>query len=135
MVVIQFIRPSRNLNSGPFPQDIGHVYMVPASVRTILETACYDCHSNNTRYPWYANLQPVGWMLASHVKNGKSELNFSEFGSYSAKRQLNKLKRMRSEIVKGDMPLSSYTLIHTDARLDAVQKDSILHWIDSVVPQ
>ena len=82
-IAIQFIRPARN-NSGSIQKaDIVPHFNVPATIAGILQTSCYDCHSNNTHYPWYANVQPIGWLLASHVKDGKEELNLNEFATYS----------------------------------------------------
>jgi len=92
LVAMQFIRPPRNRNGQVMPADLTQHFKVPASVESIIKTSCYDCHSNNTEYPWYANIQPMGWLLANHIKNGKAELNFNDFGSYSKRRQLNKLK-------------------------------------------
>lgn len=132
-VLIQFIRPARNLSSQTYPDDIASLYAVPPDVQVILKDACYDCHSNNTRYPWYVNIQPVGWMLARHVRNGKEELNFNEYGSYSPKRQLNKLKRMKEQIKEEQMPLKSYTLMHASARLTSSQKEAIIKWIDGIL--
>ena len=91
-IAIQFIQPARNSDVQVMPADITNVLKIPPSVEGILRTSCYDCHSNNTRYPWYANIQPMGWLLADHIKDGKAELNFDEFGSYSKRRQLSKLK-------------------------------------------
>ena len=81
IILIQFIQPARNKSGQVLPTDITRMVTIPAEVKAILEVACYDCHSNNTRYPWYANIQPGGWWLANHIKKGKKELNFSEFGS------------------------------------------------------
>ncbi|MEC5146332.1 heme-binding domain-containing protein [Chitinophaga sp. 212800010-3] len=126
---IQFFRPARNQSDAIGPNDITRLYNVPADVQTILKDACYDCHSNNTIYPWYANIQPVAWWLANHVNEGKEELNFSEFGTYSAKRRLNKLKKTGKEVTEGDMPLSSYTWMHAGARLTSSQKNTLTKWI------
>src|SRR2546430_458063 len=90
-ILIQFIQPARNKNGQVLQTDITRIVTVPPTIKAILETACYDCHSNNTRYPWYANIQPGGWWLAKHIRDGKDEINFSEFGSYSPRRQANKL--------------------------------------------
>ena len=133
-VLIQFIRPAKNQStSQELTTDITGIYAVPNDVQTILKNACYDCHSNNTHYPWYVNIQPVGWFMAGHIKNGKKELNFNEYGTYSSKRQRNKLKRMKEQIEENKMPLSSYTLIHREARLTANQKEQITRWIDSTL--
>lgn len=127
-ICIQFIQPARNRNGQVLATDITSTFTVPAKVQSILEMACYDCHSNNTRYPWYANIQPGGWWLAKHIRNGKEELNFSDFGSYSRRRLINKLRSIENSIHDGTMPLSSYTLLHKDARLTNDQKALIITW-------
>ena len=86
LVVIQFIRPTRNISTSESPNEISKFYDVPAEVHAVLKKSCYDCHSNNTVYPWYTNLQPVGLWLQSHVNDAKGELNFSEFGTYNQKK-------------------------------------------------
>jgi Haem-binding domain len=131
-VVIQFFRPAKNISAGISANDITTKYAMPEDVQTALKTACYDCHSNNTRYPWYNNIQPVAWWLADHVNEGKRDLNFSEFASYRIGRQYNKLEQINGEIKEGEMPLSSYTLIHKDAILNEQQKLSIANWVTSV---
>src|SRR5690242_17718355 len=104
LVLLQLIRPAKNKSNAPAPNDISQVVVVPADVQAILKKACYDCHSNNTYYPWYVNIQPVGLYLAHHIEEGKDELNFNEFGAYSAKRQRNKLKGIAEQIRDGAMP-------------------------------
>lgn len=131
-ILIQFIQPARNTNGQVLQTDITRTYSVPAKVKAVLETACYDCHSNNTRYPWYANIQPGGWWLAKHIKDGKDELNFSEFGSYSPRRQANKLRSIQNSINDGTMPLWSYTLLHKNARLTNDQKALLIEWVSNV---
>jgi hypothetical protein len=127
-IAIQFVRPARNKSERILSTDMTKIYSVPDSVLTIFKTACYDCHSNNTRYPWYSNVQPGGWLLASHIKNGRSALNFSEFGSYSQRKQTSKLKAIVNSLNDGTMPLKSYTLIHADARLSKDEKTLIINW-------
>lgn len=129
-VVAQFIRPGKNV-LGSTTAGIETVFPVPDSVRTILSAACYDCHSNNTRYPWYAEIQPVGWFLNDHIQDGKKELNFSEFASYRVRRQYRKLEQMRTLIEENEMPLQSYTLLHKDAVLSLQQKEILYSWIRS----
>ena len=101
-------------------------------MKAILERACYDCHSNHTRYPWYAEIQPLGWWLADHVKEGKAHLNFSTFGTYPAKRQTRKLEELIEEVEGGNMPLGSYKLTHTDARLTPAEIKALTDWAASV---
>jgi len=126
-IAMQFIRPARNI--GQVGQaDIANRLMVPGSVEGILKTSCYDCHSNNTRYPWYANIQPMGWLLANHIKDGKDDLNFNEFGTYTKRRQVSKLKAIGSSVKEGTMPLPSYTLLHQDAILSKEEKTLVTDW-------
>ena len=128
LVAIQFIRPARNTGSADGPQDITHAVAVPAPVLTMLKTACYDCHSNQTAYPWYADIQPVGLWLGHHVDEGKEELNFSEFATYAPKRMAHKLEEIAEEVEEGHMPLPAYTLIHTDAKLTEAQVSELTAW-------
>ena len=132
-VAIQFIQPARNKNGRVLPTDISKTVSVPPNVQTILQTACYDCHSNNTNYPWYNNVQPAAWLLAKHIKHGKRDLNFSEFGSYSERKQQSKLKAIADQIKDGEMPLYSYTVIHKNARLSKEQKALIIDWAQNAM--
>lgn len=130
LVAIQFFRPALNQSKQVYPDDIARIYTIPEKVQGVLRTSCYDCHSNNTKYPWYANIQPMGWWLASHIKKGKEELNFNEFGDYSRRRQQSKLKAIASSIEDATMPLESYTLIHKKAKLSAHDKDLVIKWVE-----
>jgi hypothetical protein len=134
LIIIQFIRPEKNVSSSETipANDISKLYPVPQEVASILQTSCYDCHSNNTHYPWYSNFQPVAWWLADHVKEGKNELNFSEFASYRIGKQYRKLEKLNSEVKEGEMPLESYTFIHGDAKLSPAQKEKIMGWASEI---
>jgi len=134
LIIIQFFKPERNLSSSETiaANDISKLYPVPQEVASILKTSCYDCHSNNTHYPWYSNFQPVAWWLADHVKEGKGELNFSEFASYRIGKQYRKLEKMNSEVKEGEMPLESYTFIHGDAKLNPAQKEKLMSWASEI---
>ena len=127
--VIQFIQPSLNVGNKSSSTDLVKVYSVPQNVLTVLRSSCYDCHSNHTHYPWYAHVQPIGWLLASHIKEGKAALNFNEFGSYSLRRQASKLNGIQNSIKDGTMPLWSYTLLHRKARLSKEEKTLLLDWL------
>ena len=128
VVAIQFIRPTRNSSTGENPNEISKYYEVSADIQIVLKKSCYDCHSNNTVYPWYANIQPVGWWLQNHVNEGKRELNFSEFGSYPEKKAKHKFEEIEEMVNEGEMPLTSYTLIHGDAKLTAEQSSALASW-------
>ncbi|MDQ6608817.1 MAG: heme-binding domain-containing protein [Bacteroidota bacterium] len=127
-VVVQFIRPARNVSGQVLPTDIEKTVNVPDKVLAVCKNACYDCHSNTTRYPWYVSLQPMAWIMAGHIKNGKQNLNFSDFGSYSNRKQANKLRAIANSIKDGSMPLSSYTMMHSDAKLSKEDKALISDW-------
>jgi hypothetical protein len=131
----QFVRPAKNLSPAPGPQDITAKATVPAEVQLVFAKACYDCHSDQTRYPWYAEVQPVGWWLASHIRDGKRHLNFSEFGAYNAKTADRKLKQIARTVNSGFMPLHSYTWIHRDAILTAAEIKLISDWADATRAQ
>jgi hypothetical protein len=125
------VRPAKNISTAPpGKNDVATLYAPPADVRRALEVGCYDCHSNNTRYPWYAQIQPVGWWLAQHIRNGKSELNFSEIGTYSPRTQAKKFAAISDQVEGRDMPLKSYTWIHRDAVFTAAQIKAITDWAD-----
>lgn len=124
-VGIQFMPTTRNQSNEVLEIDFFKTFDAPNNVQQLLKNSCYDCHSNNTNYPWYHKIQPVSWLLEKHIKEGKKELNFSEFGEYSKRRQKSKLNSIKSQIEKSEMPLSSYTLIHRDAKLSENDKKLI----------
>lgn len=132
LIVIQFIRPSRNKAETPSVNDISHKYSQTPYIQKILQTACLDCHSNNTHYPWYTNIQPVGWWMQKHVNDGKRHLNFSEFLSYDPKKANHKMAEVAETLDEGSMPLNSYLWIHKDAKLSAEEKDSVIAWAKQV---
>jgi hypothetical protein len=135
IVVIQFIRPEKNQAATVSANDISHLYTVTPEVNKILNRACNDCHSNNTRYPWYSNIQPVGWWLASHVTDGKKHLNFSEFTTYEPKRQHHKIEEVIEEVKENHMPLDSYLWIHDEAKLSHRDKEVLLVWASVLAEQ
>ena len=133
LLLSQFL-PKNNYNNGDalFPASIETSHKVPADVAAILKTSCYDCHSNHTTYPWYANIQPVSKWLGNHVNEGKGELNFSEFGIYSLRRQYHKLEEIAEQVEENEMPLSSYKLIHRNASLNETQKKTLSSWVKNL---
>ena len=128
LVAMQFYRPDKNLS------DDGHtaVFLAetdpPREVAAILETACYDCHSNNTNYPWYNNVAPISYWMADHVAEGKDELNFSEWATYDKKKKDHKLEEVGEMLEKGYMPLKEYKWLHKNARLTDAQRDQVMEW-------
>jgi hypothetical protein len=144
-VGIQFIQPDKDNQSMDMTNDISKVVTVPDSVHALLKVSCYDCHSNFTNYPWYSNIQPVGWWLKDHIDEGKQTLNFSEFaalkprpgGRYSTTQALqdHKLEEVAEMVEEGEMPLQSYTIIHRDSKLTDTQKKMITDWVTSARQQ
>jgi hypothetical protein len=127
LLLAQLYRPARNLSNDQ-SHHISTRFPVSSEVEAILQPACYDCHSNLTRYPWYANIQPVASWLAHHVDEGKSELNFSEFTKRRPAVQNHKLEEIIEMVKDGSMPLNSYTWTHHDARLTDAQKQTLVAW-------
>jgi hypothetical protein len=132
-IAIQFFHPKKNIAAGPQPNYVGNSFAVPADVKPILEKACNDCHSNNTRYPWYAKIQPVHWWLDKHLRNGKKAINFDEYTNKSLRYQYHKMEEVIEMVNDGKMPLNSYTWTHKDARLNADEKNKIIGWAQSII--
>jgi cytochrome c551/c552 len=132
VIIIQFIRPAKNL-SGDTAKDISAGYTVPADVKAILDRSCNDCHSNKTVYPWYAEVQPVGWWLNNHIVDGKRHFNLNNFTGLKAAVQKKKMEEFIEQVKKGEMPLSSYTLIHTNAKLSESDKQTLYAWCNNII--
>jgi hypothetical protein len=132
LIVIQFIRPAKNVGDVITENDISKKYEMPEAVHSIFVQKCYDCHSNNTLYPWYSKVQPVAWWINSHVEEGKEKLNFSEFKSYTEKKANHKLEEVSEAVTDGWMPLDSYVLIHRETKITAEDTEMINAWIKSL---
>ncbi|MBG0859426.1 MAG: heme-binding domain-containing protein [Bacteroidales bacterium] len=135
IIGIQFIRPARNKDGQIAATDISGVVSISDSIKILLHNACYDCHSNNTRYPWYSNIQPAGWLLNRHITDGKDELNFSEFGGYAQRMQLSKLDGIAYNIRENIMPLASYRRMHKNARLSENEKEMLISWTERSIDE
>ncbi len=133
VIAMQFVRPTKNSSEAIQHSDLLTNFLVPSDVASIFKTSCYDCHSNNTNYPWYLNIQPVGWLLANHIKEGKAAFDFHEFYIYSQRRQVSKLKAVHNSIKDGSMPLVSYTFLHGDAELSDEEKTLLLSWTSKTI--
>jgi Haem-binding domain len=130
LLVVQVVRPARTNPAVNQDQTLeAHAQMSP-SVAATLTRSCSDCHSNNTRWPWYSNVAPVSWFLINHVAEARDRLNISEWGKYDRAETEALLKKMCREVKSGGMPLSSYTLIHRDARLSPDDVSQICDWTD-----
>ena len=132
-IAIQFFRPAKNIADGDQPYAIAKAFAVPADVKTILDKACMDCHSNNSRYPWYNNIQPVAWWMANHVNDAKKDLNFDEYTNKRLRFQYRKMEEVIELVKEGEMPLDSYTWTHKDAVLTDQEKNKLFDWANSII--
>ncbi len=129
-ILIQvYPRPKKNITVGHSGNDISSVMTVEDNVLVILKRSCYDCHSDHTNYPWYSEIQPLAMWHGQHIKEGKAELNFSQFATYRAKKKDHKLEEIAEQIEKNEMPLKSYTLMHTDAKLSDEERALLIDWV------
>jgi len=126
--IAQFIRPAKTNPSVASTMAIESYVQVDPNVAAILERSCNDCHSNKTRWPWYSQVAPVSWFVVDHVNHGRSNLNFSEWGSYDRENQRQLLKEICGEVKSGAMPLSSYTPLHPGSILTVEDVSAICNW-------
>jgi hypothetical protein len=133
LVIIQFIHPKKNKAEGAQPNYIGNKFNIPADVKGILAKACFDCHSNNTRYPWYSKIQPVDWWLSHHVKEGKEAVNFDEYTNRPLRYQFHKMEEVNEMVKENKMPFKSYLWVHKDAKLTDDEKNKVLNWTQAVM--
>lgn len=104
----------------------------PEPIEQILRTACYDCHSHQTTYPWYTNVAPISWWIRHHIDEGREHLNFSVWSEYDADERDHKLEECIEELEEGEMPLSSYTFVHREAQLSDDQRRELADWFASL---
>lgn len=107
--------------------------VAPLPIAATLRRACYDCHSNETRWPWYSRVAPVSWLIVRDVNLGRKEINFSEWSSYYPRTRRRKLEWMGRALHEEEMPPSSYRLMHPDARLTDADRAALLRWTESAL--
>jgi hypothetical protein len=135
LIVIQFIRIDKATKPFDANTDLIALIKPDAEIVSILKVSCYDCHSNQPTYPWYTNIAPVSWWIKHHINEGSHHLNFSEWGNYSQKRKDHKLDECIEMVEEDEMPMSSYTLMHKDAKLSSAQKTLLLNWFKGLKGQ
>lgn len=126
LIVIQFFRPEKNNGGYESVMAFEKETKPSAHLASVLKENCYDCHSNQTQYPWYAEIAPISFWLEDHIKHGKGDFNVSEWGTYSAKKKDHKLEEVIEMVEKGEMPLDSYTWLHGNLSED--EKKLLLQW-------
>ena len=134
LVIIQFIPANLPEVSTKNPNDlIVNNVDIPEDVKLILKTSCYDCHSNETHYPWYSYVAPVSFLVSRDTKVGREELNFSNWKEYSKSDMAGILDGISDEVAEGEMPMKIFTLIHQDASLSNQEKEILIDWADVFV--
>ena len=128
LLAVQFVRPAKNYAPRDPGAAIDSRFPVPRHVMEVFKRSCYDCHSDSTVYPWYAEIQPVGWWLNSHIEQGKRGIDFDRFGAYRPMRQYAKFGDIIEQLQKDEMPIGSYLFIHRYARLSPDEKEEIIRW-------
>ena len=131
-VIAQFFGPEKNEGDLASVEPFLTETNPPEDVKLILKSACFDCHSNHTRYPWYSNITPVNYWLADHVRHGKGDFNVSEWEGATLKKRDHKFEELIEKVEKKEMPLESYTWAHADAKLTDDQIASVVAWAKQV---
>lgn len=128
LAAIQVVRPPR-VN----PPSTGEALVAPPAVESVLRRACADCHSNQTRWPWYSGLAPLSWLVAHDVSEGRRRLNFSDWSAYAddPETEVHKLDEIAQAVARGDMAPWYYRLLHREAHLDPADRDLLLAWVRS----
>jgi len=131
VVIIQFIpndKPEVVLTN---ENDLIYNNQLPEKIRVMLKESCYDCHSNETIYPWYSNVAPVSWLVVRDIKLGRDELNFSHWESQSKIDKAKNLDKIIDEVTDENMPMPIYTIMHANAKLSDDDRRLITEWADS----
>lgn len=132
LLIIQFFQIDKTNPKVNLSQDFIQTTNPPAEIANLLRTACYDCHSHTTKYPWYTNIQPLAWWIKGHIDNGNKHLNFSTWTNYESKKRIHKIEEM-IEVVEGkEMPMLSYMVAHNDAWIDAEQRQALVTWFKTL---
>lgn len=131
LVLIQLIRIDKTNPEVVLANDFIEINKPSAEIASMMKSSCYDCHSSQSKYPWYSNVAPVSWLLKNHINEAREHFNFSEWSSYDAKDQAHILEECAEEIEKGKMPMKSYVLMHSEANLSDEQKDALIAYFES----
>ena len=130
-VVAQFFQPDRTAPPIVPANDLLVMTGAPDDITALVHAACYDCHSDRSTYPWYSYVTPVNFWLQDHINEGRAKMNFSRWNSPASQEHAHECGE---EIQEGEMPLSSYTWVHAEARLDAAQRNALAAWFNAHMP-
>ena len=123
LLVVQLV-PAAPADNPPVEEELE----VPPEVAEVLRQSCYDCHSHETTWPWYAHVAPMKWLVRDHVADGRSNLNFTAWNRLSAEDRPHKLEEVAEEVEEEHMPLRSYLILHRDARLSDAERELLIDW-------
>lgn len=132
-ILIQFYpteRPSVKLDN---PNDLIATNTIPANIASKLKAACYDCHSNESRFPWYESFAPIKWMVYDHINEAREELNFSNWNTLSTDDKADILDDISSIVLEGEMPIKGYIILHSEANLSEAEREEIANWADEML--
>jgi hypothetical protein len=130
-VVLQFFRPDFTNPPVNQAETLESAIQVPENVQTILNRSCKDCHSNETKYPWYSKIQPGAWFMAGHIEDGRRELNLSVWNTSEPRRKKKKLAEICEQVQSKEMPLPSYLWIHWDAKMSDADIKTLCDWTEA----
>lgn len=133
VVLIQFYPMEKPTVTTDNPNDLITTLNVPENISTLLKNACYDCHSNESTFPWYSNVAPVKWMLYDHISEAREELNFSNWNTLEKDDKADLLDDISSMVSEGEMPLKGYTILHSEANLSEAERELIATWADEML--
>lgn len=132
LMIAQFFGINKINPSTPSNETFYSVHNTPQDVQSIMDAACMDCHSHQTKYPWYTSIAPLSWWINHHIVEGREHLNFSTWTSYDKGKQDHKIEECIEVLEEGEMPLTSYTLIHGNAKLSSAQKERLISYLNTI---
>jgi hypothetical protein len=130
-IILQFFGINRSVPQTDPNKDFMAVANPPQEIQALMHDACYDCHSNETKYPWYSHIQPGGWFMQNHIDEAREHMNFSEWGDNSTDTQMDKLKHSANMVKRKKMPLKSYLFLHPEARLTDEEIGTLSDWFNN----
>ena len=132
LIVAQFFRIDKTNPPVVAENDILNITSAPENIKAMMKSACYDCHSNETKYPWYMDIAPISWWTKGHVNNARGSLNYSEWSSFSAEARKHKLEESALKVRMKWMPISTYLIAHPEARITEEEREVLAKWFESL---
>lgn len=129
LIGIQFITIDKNNPPVEMEKDFLNITSPPSDLGNIIKSACYDCHSNHTKYPWYSDVAPASWLIREHINNGRNHLNFSIWPDYKEAKRAHKIDECIDMIRSGEMPMKGYVMLHEEAEISHENKMQLIAWM------